>query len=238
MPAHGPSEPVPVIALDGLSGSGKSTLARRLAERLGWTYLDSGAWYRALAWAARERGVDPTSAADLLALLSEIEILGRPDGTVVVDGRELRGEIRSPEIDELVTEVADRPEVRAALNRRMRRLRRQAGVAGVVADGRDAGSVIFPDAALKVFVDASLEVRADRRYRQRLASGRPTDRAEVLRALAARDARDAARGESAPRRVPGSVLLDNNELSVEEAIRRLLNLARPLLAPGPARGQP
>jgi cytidylate kinase len=230
MSSPGPSKPVPVIALDGRSGSGKSTLARLLAERLGWSYLDSGAWYRALTWAALEHGADPASDAALLGLLSRIDIHSRADGAVVVDGRELREEIRSPRIDAAVSDVADHPAVRAALTERMRGLRARPGVAGVVADGRDAGAVIFPDADLKVFIDTEFDVRVARRFRQHLESHSESELAAVRAALEERDRRDAARGESAPRRLDGGQVVENTHISVEEAIRRLLDLAAPLLA--------
>ena len=236
MSTLGPSEPVPVIALDGLSGSGKSTLARRLAGRLGWSYLDSGAWYRALTWAALERGVDPDAGPPVLELLSRIDIHSRADGAVVVDGRELHEEIRGPRIDAAVSDVADHPAVRAALNERMRGLRGRPGVAGVVADGRDAGTVIVPDADLKVFIDAEFDVRVERRFRQRLETHSESQLAAVRRALQERDERDAARGDSAPRRLADGLVIDNSRLSVEEAIRRLLDLAATLQFRGAERG--
>ncbi len=236
MSDRGPSGPVPVIALDGLSGSGKSTLAKKLALRLGWSYLDSGAWYRSLTWAALERGVDPASAAAVLDLLSGIDIHSRADGAVVVDGRELREEIRAPRIDAAVSDVADHPAVRTALDQRMRALRDRPGVAGVVADGRDAGTVIFPDADLKVFIETDFDVRVERRFRQRLESHSESERAAVRRALDERDRRDAARGESAPRRLADGQVIDNTRLSVEEAIRRLLDLVETLQSRRAERG--
>ncbi|HEX9792363.1 MAG TPA: (d)CMP kinase, partial [Planctomycetota bacterium] len=155
--------PLRVITLDGLAGSGKSTLARRLAERLGWAYLDSGAWYRALTWAVLRDGADPGSADEVHDTLSQIDIHAHPDGTVVVDGAPLRSELRTERIDARVPDVADHPRVRAALVERMRDLRRRQEVRGIVADGRDAGTVIFPDAGLKVYVDTEIEARAARR---------------------------------------------------------------------------
>ena len=221
-----PTQPAPVITLDGRSGCGKSTLARRLAEALGWAYLDSGAWYRGLTWAVREAGGDVGSSASILDTLSSIEMHCHSDGVVVVNGRPLRDEIRTPEIDRAVGDVADPPAVRRALNERMQRLRRQAGVRGVVADGRDAGTVIFPDAALKIFVETDAESRARRRHQQLQAAGQEHTLEDVRLALQERDARDAARGESAPHPVDGAHVLDNSNLSVEEAVGRLLAWAR------------
>ncbi|KAA3610864.1 MAG: (d)CMP kinase [Planctomycetota bacterium] len=239
MSSDGPSSQCPVITLDGLAGSGKSTLARRLAMRLGWAYLDSGAWYRALTWAVLQQPSPPpqASASDpdeeapksgrwspqaILDTLFRIDIHCHPDGSVVVDGQPLRQQIRTPEIDRAVADVADPPEVRSALVDRMRRLRSRAGLAGIVADGRDAGTVIFPDAGLKVFVHADLETRAGRRFQQGRSAGLQLSLDDVLERLRERDRRDGARGDSAPRPLPGGRILDNNHLTVEEAIGRLL----------------
>lgn len=212
----------PVVTLDGHSGSGKSTLARHLARELGWAYLDSGAWYRALTWATLREGADPTDAGQVLDVLSRLTLSSTPTGEVIVDDLRPGQELRTPAIDAKVSEVADHPKVRAALTERMQQLREQAGVHGVVADGRDAGAVIFPDAALKIFVEVSLEVRAARRHAQQQAAGLQTTLEEARAALAARDARDAARGEAAPQIHPGDQVLQNDNHSVEEAIRRLL----------------
>jgi len=230
MTRQSPSGRAPVIALDGLSGSGKSTLARELSRRLEWAYLNSGAWYRALAWACKRAGADPGSSQAVMAMLSGIRIEGRPDGSVAVDGKVLREELRTPEIDRAVPDVADHAAVRRVLVGRMRGLREQEDVAGIVAEGRDAATCIFPDADLKVFVDADLDVRARRRLEQRRRAGHEHELERVIHDLEARDARDAARGESAPRPVAGGKILDNPHLSVEEAIGRLLTWAAPLKA--------
>ena len=212
----------PVVTLDGLSGSGKSPLARKLAEALGWAYLDSGAWYRALTWATLREGADPTDSGQVLDVLSRLTLSSTPSGDVLVDDHRPGQELRTPAIDASVSEVADHPQVRAALTARMQQLREQPQVHGVVADGRDAGAVIFPDAALKIFVEVSLDVRAARRFAQQQAAGLDTTLDQAHQALAQRDARDAARGEAAPQIHPGDQVLQNDNLSVEEAIRRLL----------------
>jgi cytidylate kinase len=212
----------PVVTLDGHSGSGKSTLARQLARELGWAYLDSGAWYRALTWATLREGADPTDASQVLDVLSRLTLTSTPDGEVLVGGDRPGDGLRTPAIDAAVSEVADHPDVRRALTARMQELRIQAGVEGVVADGRDAGAVIFPDAGLKIFVEVTLAVRAARRFAQQQAAGMATTLEQAHDALAARDARDGARGEAAPRIHEGDRVLQNDELSVEEAIRRLL----------------
>jgi cytidylate kinase len=207
---------VPVVCLDGWSGSGKSTLARMLARRLGWTYLDSGAWYRALAWAVLRDRADPADAQAALATLFRIRLEADEAGEVRVDGRAPGAELRTPRLDRAVSLVADPPAVRAALNERMRRFARGCA-GGLVADGRDAGSVIFPEARLKVFVAASLDERARRRAAQ---SG--ADLATVRAELAERDRRDGARGASSPRAASADRVLENEKLTVEEAVGSLL----------------
>ncbi len=225
-----PSQKRPVITLDGLSGSGKSTLARKLAVELGWAYLDSGAWYRALTWAVVERNGDPADPRSILPVLSQLELSCRPDGMVMVDGQVLDQELRTPAIDRAVSLLADHLEVRDALNLRMRQLRELPDILGVVADGRDAGSIIFPDASLKVFVEVPVEVRAQRRFEQQQQAGLSVDFASTLAALRDRDQRDQARGEAAPQIREGDRVLNNETVTVEEAIRRLLLWAGELTA--------
>lgn len=224
MSGAGARPAVPIVTLDGWSGCGKSTLARDLARRLGWTYLDSGAWYRALSWAVLRAGADPEREDQVLDVLFRTRLQGEPGGAVQVDGAHPGAQLRTPALDRAVARVADHPRVRAALNERMRATALHAGLRGLVADGRDAGSVIFPEAKLKVFVAASLEQRAQRRAAQR-AGDQPVSAAqlaEVLAALSERDQRDAARGASAPRPDPSGRTLDNDSLTVEEALGRLL----------------
>jgi cytidylate kinase len=175
-----------------------------------------------LTWATLEAGAATTSVADVLHTLSQIDITCQTDGTVLIDGRALVDEIRTPLIDTEVSNVADHQDVRKALTLRMRDLRARPEIMGVVADGRDAGSVIFPDAVLKVFVDVSLEVRAQRRFDQQSAVHSSITLPQVHDALAERDRRDACRGEAAPRVLPDSRVLDNSSNTPEEAVGRLL----------------
>ncbi len=228
MPGEDPSPRARVVTLDGLSGSGKSTLARRLAAALGWTFVDSGAWYRALTFAVLEAEEDPRNADSVLSVLSQLDLAGQADGTVCLDGRALGAELRTARIDAAVSDVADHPSVRQALNQRLRSLRNSAQHPGLVADGRDAGSVIYPEASLKVFVDVSLEERARRRHQQALAIGQERAFADVLAGLRERDQRESERGAAAPRAHQGDRVLDNEKPSVEEAIRRLLDWVKSL----------
>jgi cytidylate kinase len=217
----------PVIALDGLSGSGKSTLARMLAVRLNWAYLDSGAWYRALTWAVLREGLNPAESKNVLAVLSRIQISCTPDGSVLVDGHLLSDEIRQPRIDSAVPDVADHLEVRNLLTKKMRELLDQPSVKGVVADGRDAGTVIFPNAGLKVFVETSLEERASRRFTQlsELETGDTHSFQEVLDSMSNRDRRDSTRGIHAPRPLQDGQVLDNNQINADQAVERLIDMA-------------
>lgn len=241
----------PVITLDGLAGCGKSTLARHLARELHWAYLDSGAWYRALTWAVLDRrkaesaeigmvssgaesesGPDgkPPAEAEVLGTLFQSEWSCDENGTVFLDGRPLQNELRTPAIDQAVADVADMSQVRKDLTKRMRDIRQLPGVQGVVADGRDAGTIIFADADLKVFVHADLEARAERRFRQNQARGLDANLDQVIAHLRQRDGRDADRGEAAPKPTEGGYVLDNTHLTVEEAIGRLLTWAKEIHA--------
>lgn len=230
MPGETAPLAVPVVTLDGWSGSGKSTLARALARRLGWTYLDSGAWYRALAWAVLRDGGDPADAEQTRATLFRIRLQADEAGAVTVDGVAPGRALRAPAVDRAVSRVADHPAVRAALVERMRASARDAR-GGLVADGRDAGSVIFPEARLKVFVSASLDERARRRAGQH---GDELPRVRVE--LEERDRRDGARGASAPRAAEADRVLENESLTVEEAVGSLFSWiqAAGLLQDGPS----
>ena len=214
-----------VITVDGNSGSGKSSLAKKLAIKLNWSFLDSGAWYRALTWAALRAGIDTENEEAVLATLSEIEIHCDSHGKVFVDGEACTTCLRTPLIDQHVSEVADHVAVRSALNQRMREMDCSSKAEGLVADGRDAGTIIFPEASLKVFVQASLKVRAKRRFMQMQENGVDISLPEVETALAARDAHDALRGDAAPHPTVQSRILDNDNKSLEEAVGCLLTWA-------------
>jgi cytidylate kinase len=204
-----------VIAIDGPSGSGKSTVARRLAERIGYRYLDSGAMYRAVALLALRNGVtDPDSAA-LEALLSKASIELVPGG-VLLSGEDVSDEIRSAEVTRFVSVVATVPEVRRALVPRQ-----QAAWPGepLVVEGRDIGSVVFPDAEKKIYLTASPEERARRRAAE---TGR--DVAEVLVEQNERDERDSGREHSPLVRAPGAIEVVTDGLSIEEVVEVLARI--------------
>jgi len=208
----------PVVAIDGPSGSGKGTVAQRLAQRLGFHYLDSGALYRLVALRARRKGVAFNDAQGLAALARELpaEFSGaqvRLEGELVTDA------IRAEEISEAASEVAAVPEVRQALMRRQRAFRRPPGL---VAEGRDMGSVVFPDACLKVFLTASAEARAERRYKQLIDKGLHATLATLLRDIEQRDARDSGRSVAPLQRSADAQVLDTTGLSVEQATERVL----------------
>jgi len=213
-----------VVAIDGPAGSGKSTLAGRLARRLGWVRLDSGALYRALTRKALDEGLVPGSAPGALgALAGRTALRLEADGRVWMDGEPVSDEVlRGPEVTAHVSSVAADPGVRARLLPVQRRLAREAP--GLVAEGRDMASVVFPHAALKVWIDARPDVRARRRLAQRPDAG--GDLAEVEATLRARDRLDSERAVAPLARAPDMVVLDTSELDADASLACLLDLVR------------
>jgi CMP/dCMP kinase len=212
--------PSVIVAIDGPSGSGKSTVSARLAARLGIGHLDTGAMYRALTWAVLHAGVDPGDGegAARLARDSRIEL---SDGAVVVtvDGTEVTGAIRGPEVTAHVSAVSAHPAVRAEM---VRRQREWVGARGsAVVEGRDIGSVVFPDADLKAYLTASEEERARRRATQEHSTG-ATEEA-VARDMARRDRLDSTRPASPLAVADGAVVLDTSDRSVEEIVEDLMS---------------
>jgi cytidylate kinase len=208
---------VQVIAIDGPAGSGKSTVGRALAERLGLQYLDTGAMYRGVAFAALRRGMDPADAEPVAHLMEHLE-LEVGDRSLTVDGVDASIEIRGPEVTRAVSTVAANPAVRAELRSRQREWAKRHG--GGVIEGRDIGTVVFPNADLKVYLTASPEVRADRRSKE-VAD---LDYETVARDIARRDALDQGREDSPLQEAEGSVLVDTSDRSVDEIVDDILRL--------------
>ena len=211
-----------VIAIDGPVGAGKSSMARRLAETLGCVYVDSGAMYRALGWKAVRDGVDLTDHAHLaeLGAATDIRILPGPTGPrVLVDGDDGTDALRTPEIDQAASLVSTCAVVRERLVALQRSM---AARAGVVMDGRDIGTVVFPAADLKFFLDADPGVRAERRRLDLERAGAPTTHAAVLEEVARRDARDRTREASPLSPAGDAIRIDSTSLSADEVIHRML----------------
>ncbi len=204
-----------VIAIDGPAGSGKSTVARRLADRLGLDYLDTGAMYRAVTFAALRRGIDPSDADDVARLAARLDLDVKVDA-VTVDGVDATIEIRGPEVTRAVSIVAAIPAVRAELVRRQREW--AAARDGGVIEGRDIGTVVFPDAVLKVYLTAAAEVRASRRSQE--VSDLAYD--VVAADLARRDALDAGRDVSPLAQASEALVVDTSERSVDEIVDELV----------------
>jgi cytidylate kinase len=208
-----------VIAIDGPAGAGKSTIARRVAERLGYTYIDTGAMYRAVALWAQRQNIDLADAHRLeqLALAAEIELL--PGRKVILNGEDVSDAIRTPEVSSGASKVAAIGIVRAALVARQRQI---AESTSVVMEGRDIGTVVFPDARVKIFLDADPSERVRRRAgeQQEISAG------ELAQQLAARDERDRQRSESPLVQAPDATYLDSTGLTEEEVEEAILRLVR------------
>jgi cytidylate kinase len=215
-----------IIAIDGPVGSGKSSVARLTADLLGYTYLDSGAMYRAIGWKALRDGVPLDSPEQLTALAQSTRIdLGRSQGELVVcmDGEDVTAQIRSAAVSQAASRVAVIPGVRTLL---VAEQRRAGEAAGVVMEGRDIGTVVFPHAQLKIFLEASVEVRAERRRLEHLQKGEMMNFEQVLEEVRQRDRRDRERSTSPLIRAEDAVLVDNTAMDVEQTARLITLLAR------------
>lgn len=209
---------VPVIAIDGPSASGKGTVAQRVADRLGFHYLDSGALYRLVGLAARKAGVATSDEIAVSALAAALDARFE-NGNIYLGQEVVTDTLRSEQAGAAASEVAALPAVRAALLQRQRDYRQEPGL---VADGRDMGSVVFPDAVLKIFLTASAEERAQRRYKQLIDKGMGATIAALLEDIKARDERDSARSVAPLRKGGDAILLDTTSLSIEEAVDSVL----------------
>ncbi|EQM73559.1 (d)CMP kinase [Stutzerimonas stutzeri] len=216
---------VPVITIDGPSGSGKGTVAALLAAKLGWNFLDSGALYRLLAFAARNHGVDLTNeeALKLLAAHLDVQFGAAKDGhgmQIILEGEEVTSAIRNEQVGAGASQVAALPAVRDALLQRQKAFREPPGL---VADGRDMGTVVFPDAPLKIFLTASAEERARRRYLQLKGKGDDVNLASLLDEIRARDERDTQREVAPLKPADDAVQLDSTDLSIEQVLGQILS---------------
>jgi cytidylate kinase len=216
----------PIVAIDGPAGAGKSTTARLLARRLGYVYIDSGAMYRAVALAAARAGVSTSDEAGLTRLASALELEFVPDGErprLRMGGEDVSAAIRTPEISRASSEVSRWPGVRCAMVTQQRRM---AAEGGVVMEGRDIGTVVFPHARVKVFLTATADERARRRATEMAGHGAAADLDGVRREVVERDRRDMEREHSPLRRAPDAVELVTDGLSVEEVVERLAAIVR------------
>jgi cytidylate kinase len=215
-----------IIAIDGPAGAGKSTLAKRLAKDLGFTYLDTGAMYRALALKILQTGVDLADEAVLRALVADTDInLVEQAGTlrVFLDGVEVSQSIRMPEVSQMASKASALKVVR----QRMLELQRDVGQKGsVVAEGRDIGTVVFPKAEVKIFLDASVEERARRRFEELREVGGDVSLEETLREIKERDRRDSERNLAPLRKAIDAITIDNSSLSANEVAERALEQVR------------
>ena len=217
-----------IVAIDGYSSSGKSTMARRLAAAVGYRYIDSGAMYRAVTLYALDHGmIDGNGQPDvekLVAALPDIHIDFKPqaDGTqhTMLNGKDVESEIRQLRVSNAVSPVAAIPSVRKALVAMQKALGESRGI---VMDGRDIGTVVFPDAELKIFVDASAETRAKRRYKELLEKGSQVNYDDVLANVVERDRIDSTRAESPLRRADDAIAIDNSDMTLEQQDAWLLD---------------
>jgi cytidylate kinase len=225
-----------VIAIDGPAGAGKSTIARHLARRFGLLNLETGAMYRAFALKALRSDVplDDPAALERLAAETSIELEpGRDENRVLLDGEDVTGQIRNPTVTDAASRVSIFPPIRAAMVRRQQQMGSRGGV---VMEGRDIGTVVFPHAEVKIFLDAAPEVRGMRRYDQ-MGDNAPKQPEEVIRELRARDERDRNRADSPLKPAPDAVLLDSTNMTLEEAVRAAESTVNAWLArSGAARG--
>ena len=221
------NQDVIAVAMDGPAGAGNSTVARAVAQALGFVYVDTGALYRTIGLAVCRRGLDGTDVPGVLAVLPEIQVtLAYQDGAqhVLLDGEDVSDAIRTPQISTCASQVSSVPAVRAYLLDLQRNMARRQSV---VMDGRDIGTVILPDAQVKIFLTASPETRAARRFAELKDKGtEPVSYARILEDMKARDALDASRAVAPLKQAPDAVLLDTSEMTLDESIQAALSIVR------------
>ena len=214
----------PVLAIDGPSGSGKGTIGQICAAEFAWHYLDSGAIYRGLAWLANNHQVSPDDIEGLVSLADSMELVchvrQNDAAQIEINGEMITEQLRTEETGEMASNIAPLAPVRAALLKMQRRCRKSPGL---VADGRDMGTVVFPDAQFKVFLTASPEIRAQRRFDQLKSKGFDVNLARLLESIQARDVRDSSRVESPLKAADDALVLDTSDLSIDEVVMRILS---------------
>ena len=209
---------IPVITIDGPTASGKGTVASRVAQTLGFAFLDSGALYRLTALAAIESGINLGDESALARIAAGLEVRFQGE-RILLSGREVSDAIRAETVGVAASRIATLPGVRSALMDLQRGFRQ---APGLVADGRDMGTVIFPDADLKVFLTASVEARAERRYKQLIGKGFPANMRALLQDLRERDARDTERAVAPLKPAEGAHFLDTSNMTIEQAVEKVL----------------
>jgi cytidylate kinase len=215
-----------VIAIDGPAGAGKSSVAKRVAQALGYRYLDTGALYRALAWKAMQRGLRPQDTRYIIEMTRETRVeLQQSNGEqrVLVDGEDVTEAIRVPEVGNLASPISAIPEVREILLDWQREFGRQGGI---VAEGRDTGTVVFPKADVKIFLTASLDERARRRHKELLERGINISFEQVKLDMEARDQRDSTRHVAPLRPAPDAVVINTDHMSLDEVVEEVLRICR------------
>lgn len=212
------SSPIPVIAIDGPSASGKGTVAALVAKELGFHYLDSGAIYRVTALAAQYAGIALDNESALAELAGKLDV-SFDNGEIWLAGQKVGEAVRTEESGNAASKIASLPRLRAALLAFQRSFRK---APGLVADGRDMGSVVFPDATLKIFLTASAEIRAERRYKQLMEKGMHANLSQILQDLQQRDARDSARSVAPLQKCADASLLDTDPLTIAAAVNEVL----------------
>jgi cytidylate kinase len=222
---------VPVITIDGPSGSGKGTISRRLAQQLGWHFLDSGALYRLVGLGGAKHGIDNSEEMKIAEYARQLDVrfeAGDPDDEpkIFLENQEVTSELRTETCGELASRVAAIPAVREALLERQRNFRQPPGL---VADGRDMGTTVFPQANLKIFLTASAEVRAQRRYKQLKDKGNSVSLSALVHDINQRDARDSSRSVSPLVPAPDAVIVDTSEMDIAQVMKHVQDLVRQAL---------